>query len=278
VEVEVTGRSISLTIVAFLLGALSAGGVGVRVIREVRTAEDATSLPAENIAPTQDGTAEYQVDPYESLISSTALVPTSATAEAGDIAIAYDLVSLAPSLGVEAVQISPGEDPGHVSGVYPRRWVIETESGPVEGGPEDQGARVARFDADRPLTTADIESVRIVEALAPFAFEKAVSLSETEPHVEVAPGVSVELVKISDEGSATIVQVAVRPNDSFARGVIVSGDGPGWSSSAQQADGASTFTLRLSGGARSDDFRIVVSGTAWVELDGPFDVNLDDVR
>jgi len=45
------GRAISLTIVAFVLGALAAGGVSVRVIREVKTVDDATSLPPSNIAP-----------------------------------------------------------------------------------------------------------------------------------------------------------------------------------------------------------------------------------
>jgi hypothetical protein len=41
----VNGRAISLTIVAFLLGAFAAGGIGVRVIEEVRTDENDTSLP-----------------------------------------------------------------------------------------------------------------------------------------------------------------------------------------------------------------------------------------
>ncbi|MGI9584238.1 MAG: hypothetical protein ACR2N7_01450 [Acidimicrobiia bacterium] len=39
------GRAISLTIVAFLIGAFAAGGIGVRVIEEVRTDENDTSLP-----------------------------------------------------------------------------------------------------------------------------------------------------------------------------------------------------------------------------------------
>ncbi len=45
-----TGRTVTLTIVGFLVGALAAGGIGVRVIREVKTAQDATSLPPANVA------------------------------------------------------------------------------------------------------------------------------------------------------------------------------------------------------------------------------------
>jgi len=60
------GRAISLTIVAFLLGALAAGGVSVRVIREVKTVDDATSLPPQNIAPdeTESVTITEAVAPF----------------------------------------------------------------------------------------------------------------------------------------------------------------------------------------------------------------------
>lgn len=44
------GRAISLTIVAFFIGAFAAGGVGVRVIEEVRTDDNDTSLPPSAVA------------------------------------------------------------------------------------------------------------------------------------------------------------------------------------------------------------------------------------
>ena len=44
------GRVISLTIVAFFIGAFAAGGVGVRVIEEVRTDDNDTSLPPSAVA------------------------------------------------------------------------------------------------------------------------------------------------------------------------------------------------------------------------------------
>jgi hypothetical protein len=46
----VNGRAISLTIVAFLIGAFAAGGIGVRVIEEVRTDDNDTSLPPSAVA------------------------------------------------------------------------------------------------------------------------------------------------------------------------------------------------------------------------------------
>ena len=277
-------RLITLTIVGFILGAFAAGGIGVRVIREVRTVEDATSLPAENIAPVDTGTLTYQVDPEETLIASTALVPSSTSAEDGTITISYDLISLAPSMGVEpmveflgftSVETIPNEDLDHV---YPRRWVIDTPGGPVEGGPGNESARTVKFETDRPLTAEDIETVRIVEALAPFPFAEPVELSDGSPVAEVVPGVSVELLKVSDQGSTTIIQVAVDIVENAASHVFVSGDGAGWRSAVFEAEGRPRVNLTWAGGPMPSEIPLIVSGTAWVDIEGPFVVSLDGVR
>lgn len=277
-------RLITLTIVGFILGAFAAGGIGVRVIREVRTAEDATSLPAENIAPADTGAATYHVDPNETLIAAAALVPSSMSAEDGAITISYELMSLAPSMGVEpmveflgftSVETIPNADLDHV---YPRRWVIETPGGPVEGGPGNESARVALFETDRALATEDIESVRIIEAVVPFSFVVPVELSTGSPMVDVLPGVSVELLNVSDQGSTTIIQVAIDVLDEAATHVFVAGEGPGWRSAVFEAEGRPRVNLTWAGGSVPSDIPLLVSGTAWVNIEGPFVVSLDGVR
>jgi hypothetical protein len=280
----VSVRLITLTIVGFILGAFAAGGIGVRVIREVRTAEDATSLPAENIAPADTGAPTYQVDPNETLIAAAALVPSSMSAEDGAITISYELMSLAPSMGVEpmveflgftSVETIPNEDLDHV---YPRRWVIDTPGGPVEGGPGNESARVALFETDRTLATEDIESVRLIEAVAPFPFIVPVELSTGSPMVDVLPGVSVELLNVSDQGSTTIIQVAIDVLDEAATHVFVAGEGPGWRSAVFEAEGRPRVNLTWAGGSVPSDIPLLVSGTAWVNIEGPFVVSLDGVR
>ena len=277
-------RLITLTIVGFILGAFAAGGIGVRVIREVSTAEDATSLPAENIAPPDTDARSYQVDPNETLIASTALVPSKVSDPGGGIAISYDLISIAPSMGVEpmveflgftSVETIPNEDLDHV---YPRRWVIDAAAGPVEGGPANESARTAHFLSDRALTAEDIEAVRLVEALAPFPFAVPVELSVGSPTVEVLPGVSVELLNVSDQGSTTIIQVAVNLVEYSASHVFVSGDGAGWRSAVFEAEGRPRVNLTWAGGPMPSDIPLIVSGTAWVDIEGPFVVSMDGVR
>lgn len=273
-------RLVTLTIVGFLLGALAAGGIGVRVIREVRSVDDATSLPPQNIARS----GGYHIDPNETLIASTALVPSSVSGDADRVTISYTLNSLAPSMGVEpivdflgfgTVETIPNEDLNHV---YPRRWVIDTPGGPVEGGPGNESARAVEFETDSAIDIEDIESVRITEALAPFPFAVPVALSVTTPVIEVVPGVSVELLNVSDQGSTTIVQVAIDVVDEAATHVFVAGDGAGWRSAVFEAEGRPRVNLTWAGGALPSDIPLVVSGTEWVTIEGPFTVSLDGVR
>jgi hypothetical protein len=83
----VTARSVSLTIVAFLLGALAAGGIGVRVIREVKTADDATSLPPSNIAP--EAGPEYFVDPAEAMALFPIEIPFTISEDAPVVDVGF---------------------------------------------------------------------------------------------------------------------------------------------------------------------------------------------
>lgn len=83
------GRAVSLTIVAFLLGALAAGGVSVRVIREVKTAEDATSLPTQNIAQVEAGSATDEADPILAPFPITIPFSLSESIPVADIGFGY---------------------------------------------------------------------------------------------------------------------------------------------------------------------------------------------
>jgi len=267
----VTARAVSLTIVAFLLGALAAGGIGVRVIREVKTADDATSLPPSNIAP--EAGPGYHVDPDETLIASTALVPRSIAVGDGRVTISYELISLAPQqrLLPPELDVAVADAP---ETVYPKTWVIETAGGSLEGGPENVGATTARFDVDAVFSVDDIESVRVTEALAPFPIDVGFTLSESEPVADIGFGITVELLDVVEQGSATIVRVAVESGDTELANLSIVGAGPGWRSSDVSGDGGRVMVLTWVGGPLPDEIPLRTSGGAWLLIDGEFDVSL----
>ena len=276
-------RSILLVVAAFLLGAVAAGSIGVRVIREVRTDEDATSLPPASTTSTTTAPAvTYQVDPAETLIGSTALVPLGieASGSAG-LAISYDLVVLAPYARVGGVTtFVPGtgftvvEIP-EANHIYPRRWELETTGGVFEGGPSSFDLRIARFDVDDGFSLSEITGVRVVEALTPFPLEVPFTLSADDPVVEVVPGVDVELLNVSDQGSSFIVQVAIDGSDPELTDVFVRGDGPGWRSAVSEAEGRPRVNLTFVDGELPDPIPLVASVTLWVEVPGAFDVDVE---
>jgi hypothetical protein len=281
----VKARSISLIIVAFLLGALAAGGIGVRVIREVNTTEDATSLPQSSstttIAELEPQT--YQVDPFETLVSSTSLTPVGIGAGEGKLSIDYDLVTLSPHEGVEpieffgnfgAVTVIDNADLDHI---YPREWAVETIDGVIRGGPANPSTRVARFDVNDGFSISEIRSVTITKAFAPFAVSTPFTLSVDDPVVDVAGGVSVELLNISDQGSSTIVQIGIDLDDHELASFFVTGDGPGWRSSVFEAEGRLRVNLTWIDGELPSAIPLMAIGTVWVPIAGEFPVSLEGI-
>ena len=279
-------RAVTLTIVAFLLGALAAGSIGVRVIREVGTDEEATSLPPSStttLAPSPPDT--YQVDPNETVVASTAVIPTTIEGADERVAIGYDLVTLAPHADVPPIQFVGGfgvitvienEDLDHI---YPRTWVLETTSGAeIEGGPASSETRIARFDVPVGFSLSEIAAVRIEEAFANFAVEAPFSLSEAEPEVEVYPGVTMQLINVSPQGDTTIVQVAIDIDDPDEAFFFVLGDGPGWRSANLEAEGRRRVNLVWAGGDLPEDIPLRASGSVWSPISGSFDVSLDGLR
>lgn len=255
-------RLITLTIVGFLLGALAAGGVGVRVIREVRALDDATSLPAQNIAR-DDG---YHTDPTETLISSVALVPVTATFGDDGFSISYEMTSIAPTLGTEDSQ---DDQP-----LYPKRWLVEALGGEFEGIQENANESVAVFPLMVGGSIDQVDAVRVVEAFVPAPFETPVSISGAAPETLVVAGVDLVLVGESDDGDTTTIDVQIVADDGIVRDVQILGDGPGWSESSIAGD---TVTLTRSNDVEAAEFDLIVFGTTWVVIDGEFIVNIGSI-
>lgn len=151
-----TARAVSLTIVAFLLGALAAGGIGVRVIREVKTAADATSLPPSNIAP---------------------------------------------------------------------------------------------------------------ETLTLFPLEIPFTVGEASPVVDVGLGITVELLAVGTNGTATILKLAVEIDDPDRTPIFVTGAGPGWLPASYDTEDGRMVNLVWVGGPLPDEIPLQATGGVWIPID-----------
>ncbi|MEN8040607.1 MAG: hypothetical protein ABFR95_03800 [Actinomycetota bacterium] len=270
-------RTIALTIIGFLIGMLAAASIGVRVIEEVRTDEDATSLPPENVSSTTLPPVEYFVDPNETLIASTALVPTSVRASGTDFAIEYELVSLAPRSGIPPIQYFvrgdllefPHED---LHFIYAPTWELTTETQTIEGGPARPDVRVARFDLPEGVTRDAITAVHVIDPLMSFPLDAVFHLSEAEPTVEVIDGVTAELLNVSDQGGSWIVQVEFKADEAYQYMFSATGVGPGWRSAVFEAEGRPRMNFTWIGEERPVSMSFRITGNQWIELEGSYEV------
>ncbi len=262
----VNGRTISFTIVAFLIGVLAAAGIGVRVIDEVRTDEDATSLPPENVSSTTLPPAVFFVDPDETLIASTALVPISVRGTDSTFAIEYELVSLAPALGVPPTVSS--------SFIFPRTWTLTTESQTIAGGPASPTVRVARFDLPEGVVADDITSVQIIDPLMLYPLDTLFELSEQVPSAEIIDGVFAELLSVSEQGDSIIVQIGVDAVDPIDIMFTIEGSGPGWFPTTLFGGDRRRVDLIWVGGDLPEVMTFRARGNQWVELEGSYPVSI----
>jgi hypothetical protein len=274
----VNSRTISLTVAAFFIGAFAAAGIGVRVIEEVRTDENATSLPPENVSSTTVPLVEYFVDPDEVLIASTALVPRSVIGTDSTLAIEYELISLAPTEGVPPIEFFTFRELGQVphedlAFIFPRNWTLTTESRTIEGGPANPDVRVARFDLPEGVVSSDVVSVQVIDPLMLYPLDVAFDLSEQVPSAEVIDGVSVELLNISGQGDSVIVQIEVSADDPIDYMFSIEGTGSGWQSVVVRS-GHRTVNLTWAGGGLPEIMTFRARGSQWVELDGTYSVSI----
>ncbi len=256
----VNGQTIALMIVGFLIGMLAAGGIGVRVIEEVRAENDATSLPSENVSSPNG----YFLDPNETLIASAAVVPTSVVASDTSVEIQYDILSLAPLAGFP---------PTGIPHLYPRSWRLTTESGTVEGGPDNINTGIALFELPADQIAKDVLSVDIVDPLVPYPLDAAFELSAEEPSAAVTASVRVELSSVTEQDDSTVVLLNLIADDPSDLAFIIEGVGPGWRSDPTEP-GNPTVELIWVGGERPEVLALRAVGIQWIALEGVYPVSL----
>lgn len=268
-------RTIALTIVAFFIGVLAASSIGVSVIRETSAVDDATSSP-----PSDAGSlGEYFIDPDETLIASTALVPLSVETAGTSFAIEYDLVSLAPAAGAPSITLRTPVGLKMVQQdvlpfVFPEFWVLRTPTGTIEGGPDDPGDRTARFELPAGLSVDDVLSIEIVDPLMAFPMDVRFELSDGAPEAEPVEGLRLEVVSVLVDRNLTFIRVSVDLDDPAILLLDIEGVGSRWLPAVWDPDGLGTVDLIWVGDDPPEVMSFRAHGVQWIEIPGSYPVSI----
>ena len=251
----------------FLVGMLAAGGIGVRVIEEVRAEDDATSLPPENVSSTTPSSNEYFLDPNETLIASSAVIPTDVVGTGASVSVEYEIFSLAPGGGS-----SIAGDPN----LYPASWRVSIDGDTVDGGPDGPDSLVATFELPAGTDVGDIVGVEIVDPLVAYPLDALFELSDENPSAAVAAAVQAELAGITERSDGTVVRLEMLTANPMDLAFTIEGAGPGWSSDKSLAT-STEIELLWVGGDLPDTLTFRALGIQWVELEGVYPVSLKGI-
>lgn len=260
-----TGRTIALTIIGFLVGMLAAGSIGVRVIEEVRAEDDATSLPPENVSSTTPSSDEYFLDPRETLIASAAVIPTDVVGTGASVSVEYEIISLAPG-GLSSIVGVPN--------LYPASWRVSIDGDTVAGGLDGPDSRVVTFELPAGSDAGDIVAVDIVDPLVAYPLDALFHLSDENRSVWVTAGVQVELVSTTDRSDGTVVRLEILTAKPTDVAFTIEGSGPGWSSDKSLAT-STEIELLWVGGEPPDTLTFRAVGIQWVALEGVYPVSFE---
>jgi hypothetical protein len=216
----------------------------------------------------------------EIALGPAVLVPTDVSVVDRQVAIEYDLHQLAPIEGlpggVAFVPFQGFEEltPAEAETVYPSAWTMVIDGTEVTGTVANPNARAARFQVPDGLTASRLESARIDSYHIQVPLDQKFSLSSDSPVLEIVPGITATLIRVSEQSSTTIVQVQVAVADPLNLGGIdVVGVGDGSVVSVRSAEGGPVWNLTYAGDA-TESFAMSLVGSMWFEIQGPWAVNL----
>ncbi|MGB9357874.1 MAG: hypothetical protein WCC01_04880 [Acidimicrobiia bacterium] len=264
---RITSGAVAASAIVLVVSGIAAF-VGLRAV--TGTAEDAPPAITTTTAPA----ARFLADD-ELVLGQAALVPGRLEIDGGEATFAYDLVGLAPLAGAEAVaRFVPFQglvetDAAEIRVVFPDRWTLETSSGEYAGTTANPDASVARFDVPEDLETAEVHAVRLDGYRVRVPIDREFEAAEGGSAVEVAPGVGIRVLRVTEQATTTIVQAELlAENLSDSASLEIEGGGPGWIASVREAEGRPRWNLTFDGKAGSDPIHLVVRGALWFDM-GP---------
>ena len=221
---------------------------------------------------TADLVARFVADD-ELVLGQAVLVPRRFAVDDGAATLEYDLVGLAPLADAEPVaRFVPFQgvvetDAAEIRVVFPDRWTLETTNGDYAGTTANPDASIARFDIPEDLAPTDVNAVRLDGYRVRVPFDREFVVTDGRATVEVAPGVGVRVLRVTEQATTTIVQVELlAENLSDSATLEIEGGGPGWIASVREAEGRPRWNLTFDGQVAPDPIRLVVRGALWFDM------------
>lgn len=262
---RITSGAVVASAVVLVVSGIAAF-TGVRAVSS--TVEDARPATTTTAAP-----VAHFVAGGELVLGQAVLVPGRLAIDGGEATFAYDLVGLAPLAETEPVaRFVPFQglvetDAAEIRVVFPDRWTLETASGEYAGTTANPDASVARFDVPEDLTPADVNAVRLDGYRVRVPFDREFAATDDGAAVEVAPGVGIRVLRVTEQETTTIVQAELlAENLSDSASLEIEGGGPGWIASVREAEGRPRWNLTFDGEAASDPIHLTVRGALWFDM------------
>jgi len=274
------------TAIGALLG-LVLGAGGVLLLASLSTGDTGldASVPTTSTTDTVVASGPVWVDPAETVIGPAVIVPDSLRLEDDEVVFRYELTSLAPIADLETalVQVNPQSAPTEIGPddldpIFPIGWTITAAGEPITGVTSNARARSARFSAPAGFALSSIESLALDGYRIPVPVNLEFQLEEGEP-TEIAPGVSVSVVRITSQSGQTILQVEIQSEDPENREhLTIEGTSAEWLSAVREAEGRPRYTLRHAGEALPAPLILRARGFVWLPVERSIEIQLDADR
>ena len=224
------------------------------------------------------------IDSAETVIGPAVIIPDSVRLEEDEVVFRYELQSLAPRLGheVTSVQVNPQSGPtpmtpDDLDPVYPTAWTMVAGGQEITGSTSNPRARSARFAVTDDFVLDAVNELRLDGYRIPVPINIDFVLDEDGP-AEVAPGVSVAVVRVAPQGEQTILQVEILAADPTNREhLTIEGTTAAWLSAVREAEGRPRYNLRYAGGALPDPLVLRARGYVWLPVDTVVPIDLESL-
>lgn len=272
------------SLVAAVAGGLAGIGIGLGVGTIAGVGDAGEILVAPTTTSGADATAPpvTYVSPDETVLGQAVLVPEGLEMDGDRAVFSYDLVTIAPLQGAEPGFVGltaqdPGTpvDPLSLTPVFPTDWTLETAGGSFPGETATITSRSVRFDVPSSFSPSQVTGLRIDAYRVPVPINETFEMADDVPTFEVAPGVTLSLIQVVDQGNQTIVQIEILSAEAFNReNLTVEGVGPEWASAVREAEGRPRYNLRRVGEDLQNRFVLRVRGIVWLRVAGPVAVDI----
>ncbi len=222
------------------------------------------------------------VDPTETVVGPAVIIPDSLRHEGDELVFRYRLASLAPQFGFEPtiVQLNPQSGPVELGAddldpIYPTSWTIVADNEEIVGVTSNARARSARFQVPEGFAMSAVEALRLDRYRIPVPINLEFELAEGSA-TEVAPGVSVSVVRVTSQGSQSILQVEINASENVNReNLAIEGTTAAWLSAVREAEGRPRYNLRYAGSELPDPLVLRARGYVWLPVERSFTIGLE---